>query len=152
AILSLPAGADVELRAPVFKIYGEDLDVVFTELRKKGCRRLIVDGRAVDISAEVELDEASGQHMDAVGGRVVAGRQHGEAVKAAVAAALLVGDGLMQVALGKGAGKAEAERFFKGLTSATHHLVYGEIGPDFFVFNNPESACRTCGGLGVDKL
>ena len=24
--------------------------------------------------------------------------------------------------------------------------------PEFFVFNNPESACRTCGGLGVDKL
>ena len=30
--------------------------------------------------------------------------------------------------------------------------MYGEIGPDYFVFNNPESACRTCGGLGVDKL
>ena len=24
--------------------------------------------------------------------------------------------------------------------------------PSYFVFNNPESACRTCGGLGVDKL
>src|SRR3954467_6075832 len=35
AILSLPAGAAIELRAPVFKVYGEDLDVVFTELRKK---------------------------------------------------------------------------------------------------------------------
>src|SRR5262249_41786727 len=31
AILSLPAGAEVELRAPVFKVYGEDLDFVFTE-------------------------------------------------------------------------------------------------------------------------
>src|SRR5687768_7298486 len=37
AILSLPAGAEIELRAPVFKIYGEELDVVFTEVRKKGC-------------------------------------------------------------------------------------------------------------------
>ena len=36
--------------------------------------------------------------------------------------------------------------------SPTHHFVYGDIGPDYFVFNNPESACRTCGGLGVDKL
>src|SRR5690349_20856494 len=47
AILSLPAGAEVELRAPIFKLYGEDLDVVFTELRKKGCRRLIVDGKPI---------------------------------------------------------------------------------------------------------
>ena len=47
AILSLPEGAEIELRAPVFKVYGEELDFVFTELRKKGCRRLIVDGKPV---------------------------------------------------------------------------------------------------------
>jgi excinuclease ABC subunit A len=152
AILSLPAGADVELRAPVFKVYGEDLDFVFTELRKKGCRRLIVDGKAVDLSDKTELDASDVTHMDAVVDRVVAGRQHEKAIKAAVAAALLVGDGLIQLHVGKGASKADAERFYKGLCSRTHHFVYGDIGPDFFMFNNPESACRTCGGLGVDKL
>ena len=60
AVLSLPAGAEIELRAPVFKVYGEDLDFVFTELRKKGCRRVIVDGKSVDIAAQLELDESSG--------------------------------------------------------------------------------------------
>src|ERR1041384_7927910 len=29
AILSLPAGTEIELRAPVFKVYGEELDFVF---------------------------------------------------------------------------------------------------------------------------
>src|SRR5688572_18691471 len=58
AILSLPDGTEVELRAPVFKIYGEDLDVALTEVRKKGCRRLIVDGKPLDLAAEIELDEA----------------------------------------------------------------------------------------------
>jgi hypothetical protein len=48
-------------------------------------------------------------------------------------------------------GKAEAERFYKGLCSRTHHFVYGGIEPEYFMFNNPESACRTCGGLGVHK-
>ena len=55
AILSLPEGAEVELRAPVFPVYGEELDFVFTEVRKKGCRRLIIDGKAVDLSAEISL-------------------------------------------------------------------------------------------------
>src|SRR5215213_6825474 len=55
AILSLPNGTEVELRAPVFKVYGEDLDFVFTEIRKKGIRRLIVDGKPVDISAQLDL-------------------------------------------------------------------------------------------------
>src|SRR5207237_7183141 len=71
---------------------------------------------------------------------------------AAVAAALLVGDGLLRAEVVAGATAAERARFHKGLTSATHHFVYGDIQPEWFQFNNPESACRTCGGLGVDKL
>jgi excinuclease ABC subunit A len=152
AILSLPEGAEVELRAPVFKVYGEELDFVFTELRKKGCRRLIVDGKAVDISDRVELDADAVEHMDAVVDRLVVSRKHEKAIKAGIASTLLVGDGLLRVHVAKGASKAEAQRFYDGLCSATHHFVYGDIGPAYFVFNLPESACRTCGGLGVDKL
>src|SRR6266436_3936338 len=55
-ILSLPEGTEIELRAPVFKVYGEELDFVLTDLRKKGCRRLIIDGKPVDISGEVAVD------------------------------------------------------------------------------------------------
>jgi excinuclease ABC subunit A len=152
AILSLPEGTQIELRAPVFKQYGEELDFVLTEVRKKGCRVLIVDGKPVDISAEIELDESTVTDMDAVVDRFVVGRKHEKAIKAGIAATLLVGDGLLQAQVVKGASKAEADRFYRGLCSATHHFVYGDIQPEFFMFNNPESACRTCGGLGVHKL
>src|SRR5215510_7206164 len=151
-ILSLPEGAEIELRAPAFKVYGEELDFVFTELRKKGCRRLIVDGKPVDISEEVALDESRVRNMDAVVDRFVVSRKHEKAIKAGIASALLVGDCLVQLQVTKGAGKAEADRFYGGLCSRTHHLIYGDIGPSYFMFNDPESACRTCGGLGVDKL
>jgi excinuclease ABC subunit A len=157
AILSLPEGSEVELRAPVFTIYGEDLDVVFTEVRKKGIRRLIVDGKPVDIAENVELDETAVRHMDAVVDRVVVSRKNEKAIKAALAATLLVGDGLVQIHVlksgsGKGRGAADVDKFYRGLCSATHHFIYGEIAPEYFGFNNPESACRTCGGLGVHKL
>ena len=152
AILSLPEGAEVELRAPLFKVYGEDLDVVFTDARKKGCRHLIIDGRPVDLSTEIDLEAGGVEHIDAVVDRVVVGRRHEKAIKAAVAGALLVGDSLLQVHVVKGAGKAATEAFYRGLCSRTHHFVYVGVGPDYFVFNNPESACRTCGGLGVDKV
>jgi excinuclease ABC subunit A len=152
AILALPEGTEIELRAPLFKVYGEELDFVFTEVRKKGCRQLIVDRRLVDISDKVDVDESSVCDMDAVVDRLVVSRKHEKAIKAAIASTLLVGDGLMQVHVIKGVSKTEAARFFQGLCSATHHFVYGDIAPEFFVFNNPESACRTCGGLGVDKL
>src|SRR5215813_9838924 len=151
-ILSLPEGTEIELRAPVFKVYGEELDFVFTELRKKGCRRLIIDGKPVDISGEVTLDESTVSKMDAVVDRFIVSRKHEKGIKAGIASTLLVGDGLLQIHVVKGAGKAETERFYRALCSPTHHFIYGDIGPDYFVFNNPESACRTCGGLGVDKL
>jgi excinuclease ABC subunit A len=152
AILALPEGAEIELRAPVFQQYGEELDFVLTEVRKKGCRILIIDGKPVDISAEVEIDESKVKNMDAVVDRFVVGRKHEKAIKAGIAATLLVGDGLLQVHIVKGAGKAEAERFYRGLCSKSQHFVYGDIQPEYFMFNNPESACRTCGGLGVHKL
>ena len=66
----------IELRAPVFPVYGEELDFVLTEVRKKGCRRMIVDGREIDLSAEVELDASSVRNMDAVVDRFVISRKH----------------------------------------------------------------------------
>src|SRR5437899_5068 len=93
AILSLPEGAEVELRSPVFKVYGEELDFVFTELRKKGCRRLLIDGKPVDLAAQLDLDESKVREMNAVVDRFVVSRSHEKAIKAGIAAALLVGDG-----------------------------------------------------------
>ncbi len=152
AILALPEGGEIELRAPVSKVYGEELDFVFTEVRKKGCRELVIDGKRVDLSQELSLDESEVTDMEAVVDRLIVGRSHEKALKAALAATLLVGDGLMQVQILKGASKTESERFYKGLCSPTHHFVYGGIEPEYFMFNNPESACRTCGGLGVHKI
>src|ERR1700683_1330952 len=59
AILSLPDDTQIELRAPVFPVYGEELDFVLTEVRKKGCRELVIDGKRVDISAGVALNESA---------------------------------------------------------------------------------------------
>src|SRR5690348_9273340 len=71
SILSLPDGTELELRAPIFRVYGEDLDFVLTELRKKGVRRLVTAGRTIDISEEVELDESKVGDMDAIVDRFV---------------------------------------------------------------------------------
>ena len=166
SILSLPDGVEIELRAPVFPIYGEDLEVLFAEVRKKGCRRMFIDGKPIDLADRAEpqpADEnarASEAHeatapdaeMEAVVDRFIVGRKHEKAIKAGITATLLVGDGLMQVHVLKGASKTDAARFYKESSSPAHHLIYGDIGPEYFMFNNPESACRTCGGLGVDKL
>jgi excinuclease ABC subunit A len=152
AILGLPEGAEVELRAPVFKVYGEEMDFVLTEVRKKGCRQMIIDGKRVDLSEQMSLEASDVTDMEAVIDRVIAAPKYEKALKAAIAATLLVGDGLMGIQIVKGASKGDAGRFYEALCSPTHHFVYGGIEPEYFMFNNPESACRTCGGLGVHKI
>ena len=54
--------------------------------------------------------------MDAVVDRFVVDRKHEKAIKAAIAATLLVGDGLMQVQIVKGATRRTPTRFYKALT------------------------------------
>src|SRR3954470_2614564 len=102
AILGLPEGAEIELRAPVFPVYGEELDFVFTEVRKKGCRYIIINGQRLDLSSEIAVDEDTVREMDAAVDRFVVGQRHEKAIQAAIAATLLVGDGLMQVEVLKG--------------------------------------------------
>jgi excinuclease ABC subunit A len=120
-ILSLPEGVEIEMRAPVFKVYGEELDFVLTEVRKKGCRLMVMDGKRVDISNEISIDEDDVREMDAIVDRFVVSRKHEKAIKAGIAATLLTGDGLMRVEVLKGASKQEIERFHKTLCSVTHH-------------------------------
>ena len=115
AILSLPEGAEVELRAPVFKVYGEELDFVFTEVRKKGCRRLIIDGKIVDISDTVELDESKVRDMDAIVDRFIVGRKHEKAIKAGIARRAAVGDGLLSHSRREGRAESRRRAVRKGL-------------------------------------
>ncbi|MBV9865482.1 MAG: excinuclease ABC subunit UvrA [Abitibacteriaceae bacterium] len=65
-LMALPPGTAIELRAPIFKIYGEDYNFLFAEVRKKGCRRVIADGEVLDISEDLDLDEGKDYQMEAI--------------------------------------------------------------------------------------
>ena len=152
AIMDLPDGAEIELRAPVFPVYGEELAFVLTEVRKQGCRYIHINDELFDLSDKVEdLDPEARPKMEAVVDRFTISPMVEKQLKVAVGHALLVGDSMMTVAVTGGSSKKAASGFAKAFGSKTHNLVYGDIQPDFFMFNNPESACRTCGGIGTYK-
>ena len=56
-LLKLPRGTEVEVRAPVFEIFGEDWEQVFELVRLQGYRRIRVDGVAHDLGSHLELGE-----------------------------------------------------------------------------------------------
>ena len=151
SLLKLPAGAEVELRAPIFQVYGEDPEFIFNEVRKLGCRYVDIDGERVDLTDTVPDTLPGDPKLSAVVDRLVLVAGVEKQLKAAVEHALRVGDSLMSAAVVGGTTKRQAQQFAKTFGSRRHALVYGGIVPDFFMFNNPESACRTCGGIGTDK-
>ena len=163
SLLKLPEGAEVELRAPIFQVYGEDPEFIFNEVRKLGCRFVDIhhaDSKtAADSKLSVRIDLAENvpdalpgdPKLSAVVDRFVLVPGVEKQLKAGIEHALRVGDSLMSAAVVGGTAEREARRFAQTFGSARHALVYGDIVPDFFMFNNPESACRTCGGIGTDK-
>ena len=151
AILSLPEGAEVELHAPIFEVYGEAPEFLFTEVRKQGCRHVEIDGERVDLNEDPPDSLPPGARLSALVDRFVVASDVEKQLKAGVEHALRVGDSLVFARVVGGATKKRIATFEKEFGSATHNLVYGDIVPDFFMFNNPESACRTCGGIGTDK-
>ncbi len=137
----------VELRAPVWPIYGEDDEVLFTELRKQGYRHLLFDGEPVELSDELGL-ETGGRKLTAIVDRIrlQAGRE--KELKTAVQNALRLGDPYLEVSLPEAPARV-VERFHRTWGCPEHHLLAGGVAHEFFMFNNPDSACRTCSGLGT---
>ena len=151
ALLELPDGAQLELHAPIFQVYGEDPEFIFNEVRKLGCRSVDIDDTRVDLTETVPESLPGDPRMSALVDRFVIGAGVEKQLKAGIEHTLRVGDSLMFVRITGGTTKKRAAEFAKAFGSRRHGLVYGDVVPDFFMFNNPESACRTCGGIGMDK-
>ena len=120
-ILALPAGTEIELRAPIFKIYGEDLNFLFTELRKKGYRRVVIDGSEIDISEDLELDEDSVTRMEVVVDKFIVRPEIEKQLKVGIANTLQVGEQFIRVVVLKCssvAAKSEFERTFDALNTS----------------------------------
>ena len=79
-LLSLPEGTEVEVRAPVFKVHGEDSTSSSTEIRKKGYRRC-VDRRqgGRHLARRSSSTSATSREMEAVVDTFVVGRAHEKA-------------------------------------------------------------------------
>ena len=70
-MLALPEGTEVEIRAPVFKYYGEDWPYLFDDVRTKGYRRVVINGQPHDLSDELSLDEEENYQIDVIVDRFV---------------------------------------------------------------------------------
>jgi excinuclease ABC subunit A len=149
-LLSLPEGTEVEIRAPVFKVHGEDWTYLLDDVRQRGYRWVRVDGELHDIGQAIDLDEDRSYAISAVIDRYVVGPGIEKQVLTSLEHGLLIGEGFLSF-------HVVSERphpdpaFYAGFACSEHGTVMGEVEPYYFSFNLPSgaSSCPTCLGLGT---
>jgi excinuclease ABC subunit A len=151
-LLALREGTELDIRAPVFKFYGEDYAYLFDDVRSKGYRRMYVDGRFYDLSQALELDEEREYQIDVVVDRLTVRDGIEKQVLASLEHGLLVGEGFLSFSVlnPEEAGITDAA-FREGFSCPEHGVTMGEVEPHYFSFNLPSgsSSCVTCLGLGT---
>ncbi|MCY3740614.1 MAG: excinuclease ABC subunit UvrA [Candidatus Poribacteria bacterium] len=149
-MLSMPEDTEVEIHVPVFKIYGEDYDYLFDDIRTKGCRHVKIDGIEHDISEEIELDPDQEYDLQVIVDKFFVKKDIDKQVLASLEHAMLVGEGFMRfdVQFPEDA-EADAIERLEGFGCPKHGIIMAELGPHHFTFNEPTGACVTCSGLGT---
>ncbi|MDA1190227.1 MAG: excinuclease ABC subunit UvrA [Candidatus Poribacteria bacterium] len=149
-ILSLPEGTEIEIRVPVWKIYGEDYPFLLGEIRNSGYRRLYVNGELMDIGEEIELDEDLTYDMSVLCDKFFVKKGIEKNVQAAIDAGIMISENFVHIHI-TDAKKHEIDldAFYEEFAAGDHLLTLVEPTPGYFQFNNPDAACRTCSGLGT---
>ena len=149
-MLSLPKGTELEVRAPVYKIYGEDYDYLFEQIRINGYRRARIDGKPSDLGDNIELDEDEDHTVEAIIDSFVIGPGIDTHIVTSLEHGLKLGDGLLSFHITKPKRlNPRLKKFYDGFGCAKHRLVAGEMNQAQFTFNDPSGACPTCAGIGT---
>jgi excinuclease ABC subunit A len=145
-VLTLPEGTAIELNAPMGKVYGEDWSYLFTHIRGQGVRRVRIDGALCDLAEELDIADEATPTVEAVTDRLMVKRSQEKQLVAALTEAARLGEGFVRVRLDEA---AQEENFYAGVGCPRHRLLFVEREGWFFSFNEAESACITCSGLGT---
>ena len=130
-LLSLPEGTEVEIHAPVFKIYGEDYDYLFDDIRTKGCRHVRINGTPHDISEEIELDEDMDYDIQVIVDKFFIQKDIDKQVLASLEHTMLVGEGFMSFQVRD----PELPEILPVLGGAVGNRAYGELAEESAVEN-----------------
>jgi excinuclease ABC subunit A len=148
-VLSLPAGAEVEVRAPVSKIYGEDYEYLVDQIRVNGYRRARIDGKECDLGGNLTLEEEKQYEIDAIVDRFVIQPDIDKQIVASLEHGLELGGGMLSFHIISKLPKAKIQQFKQGFGCNDHQIVAGSMHHRNFSFNDPTGACPTCGGIGT---
>ncbi|MDY0384627.1 excinuclease ABC subunit UvrA [Trichlorobacter sp.] len=144
-IMALPTGTKLQLLAPMIRGRKGEYKKELQQLRKEGFTRVLVDGVALELSDDIEMDKKKKHDIEIVVDRVVVKEGIERRLADSLETALGHADGLVVVQIVDGERLTFSEKF----ACTDCGISYPEIAPRMFSFNNPYGACPDCTGLGT---
>ncbi|MHA2174759.1 MAG: excinuclease ABC subunit UvrA [Candidatus Hodarchaeales archaeon] len=149
-LFTLPKGTMVELLAPVKKIYGEDYRYLFDDLRRKRIGSLRINGEGFDIGENISLNEEEDYQIEAFIDKFEITSDQHQTLLDGIKECQRIGEGFIKINFLSDTEKnIDVTQFFEKFACPEHYVVMGELLPWYFSPNEGDSACLTCGGLGV---
>ena len=152
ALAEYPEGTRLTLLAPIVRDRKGSHADVFDRISKAGLLRARVDGDLIEIESPPRLEPRKNHSIDAVCDRIVLRPDSIDRLRAAVALALKLSDGLLSASIAVPNSESQyktVERLFSTKYACpTCGISYAEVEPRIFSFNSPHGACETCDGIG----
>ncbi len=145
-IVELPEGTRLLILAPVVRGKKGEYKDLFSDLRKKGFVRVIVDGELMDLDQPIKLDKNKKHDIDVVVDRVVVSADARSRITDSVEQALSLAEGVLKI---RNYDTGEERLFSSKFACVYCGISYPDIEPRLFSFNSPYGACPVCQGLGV---
>ncbi|MGH2536052.1 MAG: excinuclease ABC subunit UvrA, partial [Candidatus Promineifilaceae bacterium] len=161
SVQRLPAGARIQILAPLVVDRKGHHQAVFEDVRKAGFVRVRVDGEVRQVDERIELDRYKNHSIEAVVDRLVVRHRPEEQDEEAQAArsrlndsietALRLGDGVV-IVNEIGDPERPVDHFYsEHLACPYDGTSVPDIEPRTFSFNSPHGACPDCQGLGFKR-
>jgi excinuclease ABC subunit A len=147
AILELPPQTKFQILAPVIRKEKGQHKKIIEHIKKEGFVRIVVDGEAMEVTDEINLDKNKKHSIEVVVDRLVARENLGKRLTDSVEMALKLSGGLVICdVIGK-----EQQLFSEKLACPDCGIAMDTLEPRTFSFNNPFGMCPDCHGLGFHQ-
>ncbi|MGH7507327.1 MAG: excinuclease ABC subunit UvrA, partial [Longimicrobiales bacterium] len=149
-VLAWPAGARIEVLAPLVRGRKGEFRDLFEDARRKGFVRARVDGELYDLEKPPKLKRYENHDIEIVVDRLVVREEDRSRLADSVETALQAANGVVDVVL-HGDDGPKSQLFSERYACVYCGTSMPELEPRQFSFNSPYGACDACGGLGTRR-
>jgi excinuclease ABC subunit A len=147
AILAYPDKTKYQILSPIVRSEKGQHKKVLDMIHKEGFLRIIVDGQAMEVTDEIELDKNKKHSIEIVVDRLIAKEGIRKRLTDSVETALKHADGMVIAQIIDG----ESNLFSEKLACPDCKIAMDVLEPRTFSFNNPFGMCPDCHGLGFHR-